>query len=105
MKPTNTMIHFALGGGSRPGGGSVLGLPIVVDDSGAEFVYYKGVLTHVDEVPHPKLHREEMGLGVPKPKRVPVTGQVPIAPPLPAFAQVQRVGDTIHPDSPVLKKE
>lgn len=113
MQCTNTMLHFDLGGGLRtnPGGGSVLGLPIVVDSEGAEFVYYKGVLTHVDQVPLPRLHREEIGSGVPKQKRVPVTAltpQVPTTPdgqPLPAFAQVQRMGDMIHPDSPILKKE
>lgn len=105
MKATNTMLHFDLGGGIRPGSGSVLGLPVVVDDEGAEFVYYKGVLTHVDEVPHPKLHREEMGSGVPKLKRVPVGGLGPQVPNVAAFARVTGVGDTIHPDSPVLKEK
>lgn len=105
LKPTNTMLHFDLGGGSHLGGGSVLGLPIVADDEGAEFVYYQGVLTHVDEVPLPPLHREEMGSGVPKPKRVPTVGQAPLVPPVPAFARVTGHADTIHPDSPVLKEK
>ena len=103
MKTTNTMLHFDLGGGTRPGGGSVLGLQIVTDAEGAAFVYYKGVLTHIDEVPLPMLHREEMGSGVPKAKRVPAIGQVPFVPPVAAFARVTGHADTIHPDSPVLK--
>ena len=105
MKPTNTMLHFDLGGGTRPGGGSVLGLQIVTDADGAEFVYYKGSLTHIDEVPLPMLHREEMGSGVPKAKRVPVVAQAPVVPLVAAFARVTGHADTIHPDSPVLKEK
>lgn len=58
MKVTGEMQHWNIGGGSRPGGGSIIGLPVLVDDEGNEFVYYKrwdareAVLTHVDEVPH-----------------------------------------------------
>jgi hypothetical protein len=104
MNSTNTMLHFDLGGGIHPGSGSVLGLPIVTDDEGGEFVYYKDVLTHIDEVPLPRLHREEMGSGVPKPKRVPVVATLPLVPPVAAFARVTGHADTIHPDSPVLEQ-
>lgn len=125
MKATNEMVHYHLGGGTRSEngltGGSILGLPVVTDDEGTEFVYYKGVLTHVDEVPLPKhttglgqdkkWHRVEMGSRDPKPKRVPVVRLEPQIPtdakgkPLPAFAEVQRVATTIHPDSPMLKEK
>jgi hypothetical protein len=88
----------------------VIGLTVLVDDEGQEFVYYKAagtreaVLTHIDEVPHTKLHRVKMGESGPVQKRLPVTSVALPSPDLPAFAQVARVGDTIHPDSPVLKQ-
>lgn len=74
MKTTGEMLHWSLGAGS------VLGLPILVDDTNAEFVYYQGELTHVDEVPLPMLHRETISTEGPKPKRVPVHYPTPQPP-------------------------
>ena len=53
MQPTNRLAHF------KNGGNSVLGLPISVDDTGAEFVKYGGTWVHVSEVPLPRLHTVE----------------------------------------------
>ena len=105
MRPTNTMAHFNIGGNS------VLGLQVMLDDNGQEFVQHASVWVHVDEMPHPKLHRAEIGSWVPKPKRVPTVIQAPQIPvdadgkPFPAFAPIQRVATGLHPDSPVLKEK
>jgi hypothetical protein len=101
VKSTNTMIHYHLGGGLHPDGGSVIGLQIMVDDAGAEFVQFGGDWVHVDEVPLPKLHRAAIESGVPTPKRVPTTGLVPQVPSGDAFVQQGRAATVLHPDSPV----
>jgi hypothetical protein len=109
LKPTNQMVHYHLGGGSRPGGGSVAGLQIMLDDNGDEFVHYQGLWTHVDDVPLPKLHREEIRSMTQKEMRRPMLASTqPVVPNLPAFQGTtpeQRLPATkLHPDSPVVKK-
>lgn len=51
MKPTNKLAHFS------HGGNSVLGLPVSVDDQGAEFVNHQDQWVHVSEMPFRRLDR------------------------------------------------
>lgn len=64
MKPTNKLTHF------KNGGNSVLGLPIWLDDAGAEFAQHEGKWVHVNEMPLVRLHTVEQS-GQVKPKRTP----------------------------------
>ena len=75
MKPTNQMAHF------RNGGNSVLGLQVMQDDTGAEFVHYGGEWTHLSEVPLPRLHTSDIETVPVKTKRTPVFQVTPVVPP------------------------
>jgi len=79
MNPTNKLAHFS------NGGNSVLGLPVSVDDHGAEFVHYQDQWVHVSEMPLKSLHVVERSDVPVKPKRVPQFRTQPVAPDLPAF--------------------
>lgn len=90
MKPTNKIAHFS------NGGNSVLGLPVSVDDHGAEFVRYQDEWLHVSEVPLKSLHVVERSQVAPK--RIPQFRTQPVSPDLPAFKPTtleQRTAPTV----------
>jgi hypothetical protein len=89
VNPTSKLVHFKNGGSSRGGdygySGSVLGLPIFLDDANQEFVSHQGKWVHVDDMPLEKLHTVDTSIPV-RPKRVPVFPSTPVVPPnVPAF--------------------
>ncbi len=78
MTPTNRMAHFK-------DGQSRIGLQIMLDAEGQEFVHWRGAWTHVSEVPLPKSHEDRIGEQV-APKRIPVIHGLVAAPEnVPAF--------------------
>jgi hypothetical protein len=74
MKPTTRLVHF------NNGGNSVLGLPIFIDGTGAEFVLYQGNWTHLSEMPLKQLHTVEINSKPVAPKRVPQFTATPVVP-------------------------
>lgn len=96
MKPTNQMIHY------QAGSNSIVGLQVMLDDNGQEFVNWNNQWIHITEVPlavhtvNGVHHREEIGQTKPE-RRTPVFQATPFSPDLPAFQPVQRDGSGIHP--------
>ena len=85
----------------------MIGLQVMLDDAGQEFVQWNGQWVHVNEVPLPPHkpngvhHREEMGIV--KPFSIRPVHNAPVASPdLPAFKPTgpeQRDGSILHPNA------
>ena len=83
MKPTNRMIHFK-------DGQNRIGLQVMLDDAGVEFVHWRGTWTHPSEIPFQRSHEDEIGAQK-KPKHVPVIHSQ-ISPPTNAQAFIPTTG-------------